>query len=71
MRIAAVHQQPSGLWLVTDDKGQKYATKNDRLVAQAREAVTSGAPVSILSLQGWFYRELQAVHIITQREHAS
>lgn len=64
MTITAVHRQPSGLWLITDSAGVRYATKNALLVSVALAMHILKAPVSMVASTGWYYREL---HQITQR----
>lgn len=71
MTITAVKQQPSGLWLITDDAGTVYATKSPFTAALADRARELQAAVSILSVRGWYYRELKRLSIVDSKEQCA
>jgi hypothetical protein len=71
MTIRDVRQQRSGLWLITDHKGQVYATKSAFKASIAQRAKELGKPVSITDGRGWHYRSLIAIAIIEQKEHCA
>ena len=71
MTITAVKQQPSGLWLITDDAGTIYATKSQFKAALADRARETHAAVSILSVRGWYYRELKRLSIVDSKEQCA
>jgi hypothetical protein len=59
--IAWVRRQPSGLYLVRDSDGETHATRSAWLATLATRYHEAQTPVSIHSVRGWYYRELQAI----------
>jgi hypothetical protein len=61
MTITSVVKKPSGLWIVTDDAGVRYATRSDFQAALAERYRELGTEVRLHSNKGWFYRELHEI----------
>jgi hypothetical protein len=71
MTIRDVQQQPSGLWLITDDRGRQYATTSAWKASIAQRAKEQGKAVAITDGRGWFYRNLIAIAIVDQKEQCA
>ena len=68
MKIVSIQQRPSGLFIVTDDHGTRYATSSQYLATLAQRAMELDKPVAILSFRGWYYRNLHEITILESRE---
>lgn len=71
MTIADVKKQPSGLFVITDDAGERYATKDPWKASVAEEARKGERQVSILSFRGWFYRDLRSITVVAAKEQCA
>jgi len=57
--ISPVIRRPvSGLFVFTASDGQKYATKSEWMASLAKQAHEQKFEVEILSVGGWFYRDV-------------
>jgi hypothetical protein len=65
MTITRVTQQPSGLWIVTDAAGVRYATRSAFQAAAAERYRELGTDVQIQSGAGWYYRDLHEMSPVT------
>lgn len=61
VEIASVVKKPSGLWVITDTAGKKYATRNSWKASIADRARERGKKVLILSYSGWYYDDLAVI----------
>jgi len=60
--IISVTQQPSGLFVIRDRDGVRYATKSALLASLADRHRAAETPVELFSVAGWYYRELWSIH---------
>lgn len=61
VQIAKVVQKPSGLWVITDTNGTRYATRSALKASIADRARIRGKAVIIGCGSGWFYENLHSI----------
>lgn len=60
--ITSVIERPkTHLFVITDSKGGKYATRNAWLASLAEQYQKAQTPVILAAFSGWYYDELQDV----------